>query len=75
MQRQISPPRTHAQSFLRTNASKANGDDLGNASPRAARDGKDLYGEIESGSLGLDERLEEMGINPQEYRTYETPRS
>jgi hypothetical protein len=73
MQHQISSPKTPAQYFLRTNASKTNGDERGGVSSRAARDGRDFYAEIESGRLELDERLEEMGIEPQEYRTYETP--
>ena len=72
MQRQISSPRSYAQPFLRTNASKANRDEPRAVRPRAWRNDKDFLAEIESGSMGLDERLESMGIDPKEYRTYET---
>jgi hypothetical protein len=75
MEEQISPPRTGtnvAQSFLRSNASHANNDGSeGGGIRRGARDPREFYDEMESGSMGLDERLTDLGIEPENYRKYE----
>jgi len=31
---------------------------------------EDIYKDIESGVMSLEERLEDMGIDPKEYKTY-----
>ncbi|KAF1971873.1 ribosomal protein S10 [Bimuria novae-zelandiae CBS 107.79] len=52
----IIPPRSSAQTLLRCKSDRAN-----------RNDGRDIYAEIERGDKSIEQRLQHMGINPEEY--------
>ncbi|KAF2679017.1 hypothetical protein K458DRAFT_122366 [Lentithecium fluviatile CBS 122367] len=64
----IASPRSCARPFSQTTSPNANENYKRAAGSKRGEDGVDLYREIESGSMGLDERVQELGLDPQEYR-------
>lgn len=71
---QILSPRSSTQIFVRTKSSKEDRDDereFGAADAADAGGMEDMLKEIKSGSMSLNERLDDMGLDPVEYRRYD----
>jgi small subunit ribosomal protein S10 len=63
--------RPHTQCFARSKSSKS--DEDREDRDGGAKDGKvlnDLLADIENGEMPLDQRLEDMGLDPKEYKAY-----
>jgi hypothetical protein len=72
--RQMAPaPRPYAQTFSRAKSSRSDEDN-----EREGRDDRDgrlveqLRADLENTSMPLEQRLEDMGIDPKEYKAYDT---
>lgn len=72
MHRQITqPPRPHTQCFARSRSSKSNEDrEDRDDGPKDGKALNELLADIEDGEMPLDKRLEDMGLDPKEYKAY-----
>lgn len=64
-------PRPHTQCFARSKSSKSEEDREDRDG--GSKDGKalnDLLADVENGEMPLDQRLEDMGLDPKEYKAY-----
>lgn len=74
MRRQIShAPRPFTQTFSRAKSSRSDEDNEKDS--RDERDGRlmeQLKADMENSSMPLEQRLQDMGIEPEEYKAYDT---
>ncbi|KAH7378500.1 hypothetical protein DE146DRAFT_759043 [Phaeosphaeria sp. MPI-PUGE-AT-0046c] len=63
------PPRPHTQCFARSKSSRSNEDrEDREDGPKDEKALKELLADIENGEMPLDKRLEDMGLDPKEYK-------